>query len=443
MTQSNEKRMGWRPILQVALLNIAVTIAVLPLDSTLNRLMIRELGISAALVSFLIALRFLTSPLRVWFGRISDTRPIAGRNRTWYIVIGMVLMTVGFVLTPVAAVSLADGGFLPLLAAIFAFALLGFGVNMTTPLYFALVADQSNQKQQARIVALMFILLGIVVVVAAFGLSAVLGETPLEDGRLNWIFGGIAGLILLLTVAGVVGVEKRNTAVTPMRDDTSNWTAVRQLLLSNQEVKRFFIYLVLTFVAIEAQEIILEPFAATAFGMAADETTRLTGVFRLGQLVMLAVGAWLVNRFGHRVSSYTGLSLGVLGFGLIIVSGLRGLAGPFMGGVLIIGLAGGAISVTNLTLMMRMTTSQSAGVYLGAWGFAQAVGVGSGTLLGGVLRDVTLALTNQDLLSYNIVYALEILLLIAAIPFIQRLNLRRFRESSSLNMTELLAKAAD
>lgn len=443
MTTTPEKKMGWRPILQISLLNIAVTIVILPLDSTLNRIMITELGISATLVSFLIALRFLSSPLRIWFGRLSDTRPLGGRNRTWYILIGMVIMATGFLLTPKAAVAVSEGGIAEILGAVLVFALLGFGVNMTTPLYFALVADQSNEKQRSRIVALMFILLGIVVVVAAFGLGAAVGDNPLENGRLSIIFSIIAALVLILTFFGLIGVEKKNTISMPAVDNSSNQRSVRSLLLKNKEVMRFFIYLVLTFVAIEAQEIILEPYAAAAFDMAVGETTMLTGIFRLGQLIMLAVGAWLVNRIGYRPSSYIGLLTGIVGFAIIILTGMRGLQGPFMGGVLIIGLASGIIAVTNLTLMMNMTETNRAGVYLGAWGFAQAVGVGTGTLLGGVIRDITLAITNQDLFSYYAVYGFEIILLMFAFPYIMELDVTRFREIAQINVTEILAKTGD
>ncbi len=443
MTNSEEKKMGWLPILQVALLNIAVTLVILPLDSTLNRIMITELGISAAFVSFLIALRFLTSPLRIWFGRLSDTRPLRGKHRTGYIAIGMVVMTLGFILTPGAAVSASQGGVLPILWAIFVFALLGFGVNLTTPLYFALVADQSSEKQRARIVALMFIMLGVVVVVAAFGLSAVVGPNPLENGRLNIVFGAIAIAVIVMTFIGLIGVEKKATRPTPTLDRDSSWQAIRTLLIKNRQVRRFFIYLVLTFVAIEAQEIVLEPYAAAAFDMAVDETTRLTGIFRLGQLLMLAVGAYLVNRIGHRRTSYFGLATGIIGFALIILTGIRGLQGPFMGDVLVIGMAGGLISVTNLTLMMNMTEPKRAGIYLGAWGFAQAVGVGTGTLLGGVIRDLVLAISGLDLLSYITVYGFEIALLLLAIPFIRRLNITQFKEDTKIKTTQILAQIGD
>jgi BCD family chlorophyll transporter-like MFS transporter len=115
-----------------------------------------------------------------------------------------------------------------------------------------------------------------------------------------------------------------------------------------------------------------------------------------------------------------------------------------MGGVLMLGLGSGSIAVTNLSLMMNMTNSKHAGVFLGTWGFAQAVGVGSGTFVGGVLRDLGVAIFPGELASYFLVYGVEIALLLLAIPLVLRLNLRRFRETNAkLFLTEAFASAGD
>ena len=47
------------------------------------------------------------------------------------------------------------------------------------------------------------------------------------------------------------------------------------------------ICLVLAFVAVEAQEVVLEPFAARMFDMTPGETTRLTGIARIPNLITL------------------------------------------------------------------------------------------------------------------------------------------------------------
>ena len=97
-----EKKMSMTNILRVSLVNLAVALITLPLGSTLNRVMITELALPATLVAVLLALGNLTSPLRIWFGRISDTRPIGGLHRTWYIAFGIAIMLIGLVIAPSA-----------------------------------------------------------------------------------------------------------------------------------------------------------------------------------------------------------------------------------------------------------------------------------------------------------------------------------------------------
>jgi len=431
--------MPWSAILQVTALNAAVTLLILPLDSTLNRVMIVELGISATLTALLISLRFLTSPLRIWIGRISDRTPIGGLHRTWYIALGMFFMTAGFLLAPHAAFGLSDGGTVPLLFALFAFGLLGFGVNFTTPLYFAVVADHSNEDQRPKIVSFMFVILGLVLVVAATLLANAL--EPYSTDRLFNAFYVISGLVLLLTVIGLVKLEKPHMAKPSLPGP--DFAAMRKLVFENREVGRFFLYLVLTFIAVDAQEVILEPYGAEMFGMTPDQTTRLTAIFRSGFLVMLIAGVFVVRRLGYRRSGVVGIAQGILGFVLIIFSGYAALKGAFLGGVFLVGLAAGQISITNLSLMMGMTDVRNSGLFLGTWGFAQAVGVGGGTLLGGVLRDIGSALTGSSQLGYVSVFSLELLLFLVSLPLLFQLELGRFRDRvATLAATEVVAAAA-
>nr|WP_322509989.1 PucC family protein [Anaerolinea sp.] len=50
--------------LQLALIHTAVAVTLVPINSTLNRVMIKELGISAALVALLASLPYVFRPCR-------------------------------------------------------------------------------------------------------------------------------------------------------------------------------------------------------------------------------------------------------------------------------------------------------------------------------------------------------------------------------------------
>lgn len=433
------KRMTRLDIFKVSLVNLTVALLTLPLGSTLNRVMITELALPATLVAVLLALGNLSSPLRIWFGRISDTRPIRNLHRTWYIALGIGLMSIGLAAAPLAIYVIPTAQAAGLLLTFLAFALVGLGINSTTPLYFALVSDQANETQRPRIMAFMFVLLGIGVVIASVILGGLLDPFSLQ--RLAVVIGGLAVLCVMLAIVGLWKLEKP-AAARPQEE--TRWSEARDLLLKNGEVLRFFIYLVLTFIAIDAQDVLLEPYAAGAFGMTPGETTRLTGILRGGFILTLIAGAFLVNRFGHKATAFGGMGLAGLGLGLIITSGASGAAVLFLGSVFLLGLGNGMLTIANLSLMVDMTDHQHAGLYIGVWGFAQAVGVGAASLVGGVLRDLVYAATGNWSASYVSVFGLEILLLAVSVPVLVGLSLARFRETTQrITLTDSLAVAAE
>lgn len=433
------KHMTRLNIFKVALVNLAVALLTLPLGSILNRVMITELALPATLVALLLALGNLSSPLRIWFGRISDTRPIRNLHRTWYIALGIGLMAVGLTAAPLAIYVISNAQTAGLLLTFLAFALVGLGINSTTPLYFALVSDQANETQRPRIMAFMFVMLGVGVVIASIILGGLLD--PFSPQRLAGVLAGLALLAVLLTVIGLWKLEKPAEA---RPQEETRWGEVRDLLLKNREVLRFFIYLVLMFIAIDAQDVLLEPYAAGAFGMPPGETTRLTGILRGGFILTLIAGAFMVNRFGHKATAFGGIGLAAAGLGLIIASGSTGAAGLFLSSVFLLGLGNGMLAIANLSLMVDMTDHRHAGLYIGVWGFAQAAGVGSASLVGGVLRDGIYALTGNWLASYVAVFGLEILLLAVSAPVLVGLSLVRFRENTQrITLTASLAAARE
>lgn len=439
MTHPSQPGMTRLNIFKVSIVNLAVALLTLPLGSILNRVMMTELALPATLVAIFLALGNLSSPLRIWFGRISDTRPIGNLHRTWYIVLGIGLMAIGLAAAPLAIYVIPSAQAVGLLLTFLAFALVGLGINSTTPLYFALVSDQANETQRPRIMAFMFVLLGVGVVMASLAMGGLLD--PFSPQRLAIVIAGLAALAVLLAAVGLWKLEK--PAEARPRQET-RWNEVRDLLVRNREVLRFFLYLVLTFIAIDAQDVLLEPYAAGAFGMLPGETTRLTGILRGGFILTLIAGALLVNRFGHKATALGGIGLAAAGLGLIIASGSSGAAGLFLGSVFLLGLGNGMLTIANLSLMVDMTDHQHAGLYIGVWGFAQAVGVGSASLVGGLLRDIIYAVTGNWSVSYVSVFGLEILLLAVSVPFLVGLSLARFRENTQrMTLTQSLAATAE
>src|SRR4030065_1745209 len=100
---------------QLGLIHVAVAMTLVPINSTLNRVMIKELAISATLVALLASLPYLFSPIQVAIGSYSDRHPIFGFRRTPYILAGLILCVRGVVVSPQVAFLMADNSSLALL----------------------------------------------------------------------------------------------------------------------------------------------------------------------------------------------------------------------------------------------------------------------------------------------------------------------------------------
>ena len=97
-----------RKRIQLGLVHLAVAMTLVPINSTLNRVMIKELSISATLVALIASLPYLVSPIQVAIGSFSDRYPVFGLHRTPYILIGLLLCVGGLVISPQIAFTLVD-----------------------------------------------------------------------------------------------------------------------------------------------------------------------------------------------------------------------------------------------------------------------------------------------------------------------------------------------
>ena len=86
-----------RKRIQLGLIHVAVAMTLVPINSTLNRVMIKELAISATMVALLASLPYLFSPVQVAIGSFSDRHPLLGLRRTPYILVGLFLCVAGVI----------------------------------------------------------------------------------------------------------------------------------------------------------------------------------------------------------------------------------------------------------------------------------------------------------------------------------------------------------
>ena len=80
------------------------------------------------------------------------------------------------------------------------------------------------------------------------------------------------------------------------------------------------------------------------------------------------------------------------------------------------------------------------GLYIGAWGFSNAMSRLVGTLLAGVTRDAVTQITGQALSGYLVVFGIEAFMLFAAALMLSRIDVVAFHKK--VDEPSLIEKAA-
>ena len=98
-------------LLRLSLFQVSVGMALTLLVGTLNRVMIVELGVPAALVAVMVALPVLYAPLRALIGFRSDShRSALGWRRVPFIWMGSMVQFGGLAIMPFTLLVLSGGG---------------------------------------------------------------------------------------------------------------------------------------------------------------------------------------------------------------------------------------------------------------------------------------------------------------------------------------------
>jgi len=434
--------MNWRKVIQLASVHVGVTITVVPITSTLNRIMIADLGLSALLVGILVAFPYLLSPLQVVIGNWADKNPIWGRHRSPWMVLGGLMAAFGSYLSAHAVFLFEQDFALGVLASLATFTVWGMGVNIASVSYLSLVSEISPEGSgwRNRAVSVMWTAMILFIIATSLALAYLL--EPFSRDALYTAFGLVWLVACVLVLVGSAGVEPAATGQTPKNKADNPLTSFR-LLADNPAALRFFVYLLIVLISIHAQDVLLEPFGAEVLGMSVATTSRLASIWGVGLLLTLTAGTPLVRRYGKKNCANVGGAVAALAFALIIITGWLGNAGLFMGAVLLLGLGGGLMTISNLSFMLDMTVPQAAGLYIGAWGVADFVGRAIGTIFSGLLRDVLYQLTGQVIIGYSVVFGLEIIGLLLAIWLFRDISVAEFRRNAEVNRQDVLALAAD
>jgi BCD family chlorophyll transporter-like MFS transporter len=85
------------------------------------------------------------------------------------------------------------------------------------------------------------------------------------------------------------------------------------------------------------------------------------------------------------------------------------------------------------------------GLYIGAWGMANAISRLLGSVIGGALRDVIGRVSGQPVIGYMVVFGIMALIMLASLVMLRGIDVRAFqrRAESDASLLERAAMASD
>ncbi len=415
-----------RKRLQLGLIHVAVAMTLVPINSTLNRVMIKELMLTATLVAVLASLPYLFSPIQVAIGSFADRHPILGRRRTPYIIAGLFLCVAGVIVSPHVAFILAEDWWAGLGFGILAFGAWGMGFNFATVSYLSLASEISGEGGRGRTIATMFFMMIVGIIITSIVLSNLVDPYTPEALVSSFLYVGIAALVLGL--AGLVKLEDRLEAGAQPGAKEHSWSTMAKAVFANKQATLFFWYLIILLVALLGQDILLEPYGGQAFGMAVRTTTRITSIWGICVLAALVIAAALERKVEKKTVARWGGVIALIGFVLIAGSGVIHSQTVFWAGVILLGGGTGLSTVSNLSLMLDMTTPNNVGLFIGAWGMANAISRLLGFTLSGAVRDVITHMTQSMVTGYVVVFSILALLLLISLVMLSRINVSAFQK---------------
>jgi MFS transporter, BCD family, chlorophyll transporter len=456
-----KRQVGMLTIFRLGLFNLGLGLMSVLTFAVLNRVMISELGIPASITGGILATYLFVAPARVWFGQLSDHKPILGKHRTNYVLLGVAIFGLVVFLAVQAAWQLGivvrngEGwiwnsqtiGWSALLALIMA--IYGLALSSSSTPFTALLVDISEEENRSKLVAIVWSMLMVGIVIGGITGSVIFkgieaegikaGNIPLEvlQPPINSVFSFVPFLVLVLAIIATWGVERKysrfttsNTATN--REDSITIARAIRVLTSSRQTGIFFSFLCIFSIGLFMQEAVLEPYGGEVFGMSIGETTMLNSYWGMGILFGYAVtGFKIIPTLGKQLTTKIGCILIAVCFGLIILAGFTQKPIILQSTLVLFGTASGVATVGGISLMLDLTAAETAGTFIGAWGLAQAMSRGIATFMGGIILDIGKSIFSLPLLSYSLVFGIQALSMILAVIVLQRVDVKEFKENTN------------
>lgn len=416
--------------LRLALFQIGSAIADILVTSVWNRIMIKELGMNATPVGFLIALRYLLAPLAVWAGFWSDTRPIFGLHRTPYIWLGRGLMAASY---PLLALSLnrfyldrADA--LGWGMAVICFLMYGTGSLLSGSPFLSLVRDLAPANRRGLALGIMETAL--LVAFALVGISFSLLVKTYDPVHFWQVTLGAMGVSGLCWFIAIVGIERREeTSARSAKAAVFNFSQTFGKVWHDPATRHFFIFLALATLAAWMQDAILEPFGGEVLGQTLSQTTRYSSYWQTATVLTLILTGFLLRRRApEQLTRVTQVGLGIMAVGMAAMafSAFGAQVRVLQLALVVYGAGFGIYTYGGFSLMAAMTSDTETGTYLGLWTICVLLSRGLGIFFGSLGRDLGHWLAPSPAISYGLVFLLSAIGLAASVFLLARVDVPGF-----------------
>lgn len=423
--------LGWFGIFRLGLVQAAIGALVVITTSTLNRVLVVELALPALLPGVLVAIHYFVQVLRPRMGYGSD---VGGRRTPW-IIGGIAVLGAGAVGATLASTVMAVDLSLGVALAVLAFIAVGVGVGACGTALLVLISTSVAPARLAAAATVTWVMM-----IAGFILTTVIVGRMIEPfslARLVEATATVAAGAFLLTCLAVWRVERPRGVPSEARAAAARAEPPADFRTALREVwqephsRRLASFVFMSMLAYSAQDLVLEPFAGTVFGLSPADSTRLSGLQSGGVLIgMIIVAVICTAGASTRFGSLRGWTIGgcvgsAVMLVLLAVGGLVGQGWPLRATVFLLGLANGAFAVAAIGSMMGLVgrgRESREGTRMGLWGAAQAIAFGLGGILATGAVDLARFASGSAPLAYGVVFVAEAVLFLLATVYAVRLS---------------------
>lgn len=409
---AQDRGFGWLGIVRIGLVQASIGALVMLATTVLNRVMVVELGLLAAIPAGLVAWHYAVQLGRPLWGHASDK----GKGRTRWIIGGVAVLAAGGLLATQATLLLGTSFGAGFALAVLAYTLIGIGVGAGGTSALALLASGVAPERRAAAAAVTWIMMVAGIVASAITVGQLL--KPFSDERLLAVAAGLALVMVALTSLATFRLERQAGQFGSAAEgrEAPDFRAALSEIWAEPAARRFTVFIFVSMIAFSMQDLILEPFAGLIFGLAPGESTQLGGQHQGGILIgMIITGVGGSAFTGKRPDALRawvvgGCLMSAAALAALGVAAVTGPGWPLAINVFVLGLGNGVFAVAAIGAMMGLAGAGATtreGVRMGVWGASQAIAFGLGGLTGAVGVDLARRALGDDGAAFQLVFGIE------------------------------------